>query len=387
MTADITLRGPGDVLAVLPYQLGYHPRDSVVVVSLHERQIGLVLRSDLPPDEHVAEVSGSLVGPVLRERAGSVIVIGFEEVAHRSTPMLLAVVEDLERSGVEVLDVQVVRAGRRYSPLCAQACCPPEGEPVPGPQDVPAVAEFVLRGRSPLRDRRQVDALVAPDPELVPGVADALAQRAARPGRVTDRRRRSARAWGMLLGEPGAMDDVVPSLSPHVVADLATGLADIPWRDGVIAWLAPGVLPLDVIDRHVVARLRRTMPRWGDMGAGLMADTSGRRVGWASHADVGLDTERHELMERLLGLCRAVPDSTADAAAAVCTLAASVSWSDGDGAVARAAIDRAVRLRPGYRLGYLLERVIDQGVRVGAARAGADRRTSGGRVDGLGWAG
>ena len=27
MTPDITLRGPGDIVSVLPYHLGYHPRD------------------------------------------------------------------------------------------------------------------------------------------------------------------------------------------------------------------------------------------------------------------------------------------------------------------------------------------------------------------------
>ena len=48
MTADITLRGPGDVVAILPYQLGYHPRDSVVVISLRGRRVGLVARSRPP---------------------------------------------------------------------------------------------------------------------------------------------------------------------------------------------------------------------------------------------------------------------------------------------------------------------------------------------------
>ncbi|MFL6153750.1 MAG: DUF4192 family protein, partial [Ornithinibacter sp.] len=46
MTADITLRGPGDVVAILPYQLGYHPHDSVVVISLKGKRVGLVARAD-----------------------------------------------------------------------------------------------------------------------------------------------------------------------------------------------------------------------------------------------------------------------------------------------------------------------------------------------------
>src|SRR5687767_12432116 len=42
------LRSPGDVVAVLPYQLGYHPDDSLVVVALRDRAVVLVERVDLP---------------------------------------------------------------------------------------------------------------------------------------------------------------------------------------------------------------------------------------------------------------------------------------------------------------------------------------------------
>ena len=41
----IRLGGPSDILAVLPYQLGFHPRDSLIVVSLHGTRMGLVQRS------------------------------------------------------------------------------------------------------------------------------------------------------------------------------------------------------------------------------------------------------------------------------------------------------------------------------------------------------
>ena len=120
MTADITLRGPGDVLAVLPYQLGYHPRSCVVAVSLRDRRVGLVARTDLPPPEHAGTVVDALVGPLLRDGATSVIVIGYEDEPEASQPSLLALVERLERAGVDVVDVVVVRDGRRYSPTCSE---------------------------------------------------------------------------------------------------------------------------------------------------------------------------------------------------------------------------------------------------------------------------
>ncbi|MGB7819365.1 MAG: DUF4192 domain-containing protein, partial [Ornithinibacter sp.] len=259
MTADITLRGPDDVLAVLPYQLGYHPRDSVVVVCLRDRLMGLVARADLPPDDRVLEATDALLGPVLRDRPQGAIVLGFEDREHASTPMLLAVVEGLERAGAEVLDVLVVRDARRYSPLCVEGCCPSDGVPVAEPAGVPAVAELVLAGRSPFPRREDIEALVQPDSLAADGVAEAVTRRHAHPGRITDRRRRAAAAWAVVLAEPS---EPGAGPSPREVADLATGLADIAWRDGVVAWLAPGVLPAGVLDSRVVQRLARTLPRW-----------------------------------------------------------------------------------------------------------------------------
>jgi len=74
--------------------------------------------------------------------------------------------------------------------------------------------------------------------------------------------------------------------------------------------------------------------------------------------------ERDDLLHRLLALCRSVPDECPDEAAAVCTVAAQVAWVGGDGAIARAAVERALRLVPGYRLAQLLERLVEIGLRL-----------------------
>ena len=268
MTADITLRGPGDILAVLPYQLGYQPRDSVVVVSLRGRQVGLVVRTDLPPENHVKRAVSALVGPLLRDGATSVFVVGYEDAVDASLPSLLAIVEQLERAGVDVVDVAVVRHGRRFSPICSDPCCPSEGVVLPDPADVPAVAEYVARGRSPLRLTcgRGEPRRAGPRP---------LRRRCGcrrDPFPAPRRRRRSAAAWEVLLSREvpevarvGA-DAWAPVITPDLVADAGAGLADIAWRDGLVAWLAPGVLPSGLLDRHVVALLRSSLPTWAGMG-------------------------------------------------------------------------------------------------------------------------
>ena len=259
MTADITLRGPGDVVGLLPYQLGYHPRDSVVAVSLRERRVGLVARADLPPHEHVDEVVSTLLGPLVRDGATSVIVVGYEDVPDASQPLLMALVEQLERAGIHVLDVPVVRDGRRYSATCSDSCCPPEGIALPDPADVPGVAEYVGMGRAPLRSRGAVHGLVEPEHWRCEGVSDAVSARS----RMRRLRRRSAVAWAKVLavGEAGSRPP-----DHTVVADLALGLADVPWRDGLIAWLAPTLLCADSIEGEVVQLLRSSLPTWAGMG-------------------------------------------------------------------------------------------------------------------------
>jgi hypothetical protein len=47
----------------------------------------------------------------------------------------------------------------------------------------------------------------------------------------------------------------------------------------------------------------------------------------------------------------------------VLTLLATYSWWHGDGALARVALDRALRCDPGYRLARLLELMLDEGIR------------------------
>ncbi len=352
------------MLAVLPYQLGYHPRNSVVLISLRGRRVGMVARTDLPPEKDAATVVDALLEPLLRDRATSVLVVGYEDEPEASQPALVALVEAVETAGLDVVDVVVVRGDRRYSPLCSDPCCPPDGTPLPDPADVPGVAELVARGRSPLSSREAVEMLVAPELSACEGVTEAVAARS----RMPRRRRRSAAAWRVLLRhrEPGEGERRAGGRvrsSPAVLADAVIGLADIPWRDGLVAWLAPGVLPVEVLDRSVVVLMRTELPTWGGMGV-AHRPSGPRGTSGAGRREAQHDQDRQELLQRLLRLCRSVPDDCGDEAAALCTVTAHVAWDCGDGAVARAAVDRALRLSPGYRLARLLAKLVDGGIRL-----------------------
>ncbi len=350
--APITLRGPRDVLAVLPYQLGYHPSDSVVVIALHGGQVGLVARADLPPAGQEEVAVAALLPPLLRDPPDVVMLVGYEDDPGSSLAVLSLLGAALDEAGVRLADAVVVRDGRWFGTTCDEQCCPPEGQRLPDPAEIPAVAAFVHAERAPLADRGDLAGLVAGDLDACAGVAAAVAALRAR--RAAGRPlRRPVRVWGRIA----AIGEDRMSVGDIAVADVAAAccsLRDLEWRDALIAWLAPGTMPLDGLGRDVVRAVRRTVPR---PPVTTVAST--------------------RLQARLAELCRRVPDECADEAAAVCTLAGCVMWSFGQGALAREAVDRALRLRPGHRLARLLERMLDLGVRPGEGFSDRTRAEAG----------
>ncbi|HYO17594.1 MAG TPA: DUF4192 domain-containing protein, partial [Dermatophilaceae bacterium] len=175
MTTTIRLNGPADVLTVLPYQLGFHPQDCLVVVSLRGSRMGLVQRIDLPPPEHVRDAVDAMIAPLLQDSPGAVLLIGFEEYEGESLAMLDEMGDACRARGVKVADRMVVRAGRWFDLDCLQKCCPPGGLLLPPPSEVPAVAEFVGREICPLPDRSALADLLEPNRPLLSPVVSRCA--------------------------------------------------------------------------------------------------------------------------------------------------------------------------------------------------------------------
>ena len=107
-------------------------------------------------------------------------------------------------------------------------------------------------------------------------------------------------------------------------------LYDIEFRDGLIAYLCPGTMPLDLVDNEI----RKVME--------------------------GLPPISEGAIERLVHFCASVPD---EHAAPPLTMLANYTWFLGDGALTRMALERALRCDPTYRLAQLLERMVDLGIR------------------------
>ncbi|HYO17855.1 MAG TPA: DUF4192 domain-containing protein [Dermatophilaceae bacterium] len=379
MTTTIRLNGPADVLTLLPYQLGFHPRQCLVAVSLRgsrSNRVGLVQRIDLPPSDHVGDAVDAMISPLLQDEPESVLLIGFEEHEGQSRAMLDDMGDACRAYGITVADRMVVRDGRWFDLDCVRSCCPPEGLPLPAPSEVPAVAEFVGREICPLPDRSALADLVEPNSPRLGRAVSRLAQEwlqlrhdAAGTGsaglpagqqepvtaerELHDFRASELAVWSRVLCDEDDAESI-RELPPQDLAMLAASLTDVDLRDGLIAWLCPGTLSLDLIDPVLSVQMSQALaePRvGGDLaGAGSMEQV--------------VSLQRFE--RRLCELSAALPDGWA---VPTLTVLASFSWWRGDGALTRIALDRALRVDPEYRLAQLLERMVDLAIRPERASA------------------
>ncbi|WP_328421917.1 DUF4192 domain-containing protein [Micromonospora sp. NBC_00389] len=312
----LAVRSPADLLAAVPYLLGFHPADSVVAVALRGRQIIFAARADLPdPSADPVERAQHLAGVIHRQGAEAATVVGYGP-PDRVTPSVDAVRAALTGAGLDVLDALRVTDGRWWSYLCAEAdCCPPEGRRY-DPAANPVTASAVFAGQVALPDRAALAAQVSP--------VDGPARDALRAATVRAERRLTE------LVEQAPASDLLGGRALRSAGVAAVREAQRRQRrgerldDDEVAWLSLLLTHLPIRD-HAWER------------------TDGRDRDIALWTDV---------------LRRAEPELTAAPGA----LLAFAAWRAGQGALAAVALERALSLHPDYSLALLLDDLLRRGV-------------------------
>jgi hypothetical protein len=166
MTAECTLKvsSPAELIAAVPYLIGFHPADSVAVIAMRGKKIIFAARYDLPGQElsdDVARADAAEVAAVVASQGVTgATVIGWGEPAG-VTPTVLRVADALSRASVPILDQLRVTDGRYWSYLCSdRGCCPPEGRPCL-PADSVIAASATYSGAVALPDRAALVAQIA----------------------------------------------------------------------------------------------------------------------------------------------------------------------------------------------------------------------------------
>ena len=142
-----TLTSPHDLLAAIPFLIGYHPQDSLVLVALKDEAVGMAMRVDIPVGVS-AEGYDLLASHFLRDGAdGAFIVAYVGEGAVDPENVLINTSAALVRAGIDIKESLIVRNNRFRSMICSDlTCCPPEGSVIPDLGSSRIAAEHVIAG-------------------------------------------------------------------------------------------------------------------------------------------------------------------------------------------------------------------------------------------------
>ncbi|HEY0542375.1 MAG TPA: DUF4192 domain-containing protein [Actinoallomurus sp.] len=305
----LRLRSPADVVCAIPYLIGFHPADSVVVLACDGTRGAYAVRLDLSASEALLE---HIAGLIAGQGPEAVILAGYGP-AGRVTPMISHVRDRLHHHGVRVREALRVSGDRFWSYLCTDtACCPPEGTRV----DVaasPVAAAAIASGMVALPDRGELERLVA--------WSGGAPMRQA-----TLRAEHRLAAWVSSDASevPGRMVREGVPLVRQLLEEACAGSA--PPGDEEVAWLAILLTNLRVRDEAWVRLREPDLERYMDL--------------W-----------RHVLTR--------VSEPYAAAPACLLSFAA---WRAGEGALANVALDRALTADPSYSMARLLQELFISGL-------------------------
>ncbi|MCW2818800.1 MAG: hypothetical protein JWR42_1587 [Marmoricola sp.] len=304
-------RNGTDLVAMVPVVIGFHPSDSVVLLTFGPAGRTFHARVDLPVvREEQAEVAEMLLAPVLLHGVGTVAVLIYTDDVEAAASQTEVLVSRLLEEGVGVVDVIRVGDERWWS----------VGEDGPGTAyDLGShrfTARHVFAGHRVHRDRAELaDTLVGTDD--VDATAVALAAT-----RFADHLTHAA------LG---------PDRTDGTAAVDVFLCTEARWLQRRLrAWVA-GQDPVGATDAGRLLVLASLVPTrdvaWAEID----------RAGSCAHVDLWSDLVRRAPRDLLPGAC---------------SLLAFAAWQRGDGALAWCAVDRCLEADPDYSMAHLVAELL-----------------------------
>lgn len=366
----VRMRSPGEIVSAVPFLLGFAPQDSLVLIALRDKRLGLTCRVDLADtanDEAVAMV----VAAVRRDEATSVVLVAFGTDRAETAPALVRMRRELLDAGLDIREELSVVQGRWFHAACPEArCCPSEGTPVVDHDHAPSTLALSAATGGYLSSREDIVAMCSPDRTLlVAAVRSEIDHLCASMHEGALSPDQSAADMLAVLGWSG---DDAPSAAQ--LARAASETLEPAMRDVWYAVVAPGMMRgtrPDLIEVH--QQVAATGRERGDLDdAGILVDGAAR----------------DRVLGRLLQWVRHLPDDRPEFVMGPLVIAAMARWCAGDGAYARVLVERAHALGiPPLGMLQTLTVLLEHGVRdpqfgwlaPDFAAARAPRARSGGR--------
>jgi len=126
-----TLRNRHELLATVPFLIGYHPSDSIVFIALREKSAGVAMRIDYPRDL-MPEQFQIIAEHLIDQHADEVVVVLYHPDRGEPAPKLIETIQDqLAIAKVPIAEMISVIDERWRSIFCTDvSCCPPDGTPL-----------------------------------------------------------------------------------------------------------------------------------------------------------------------------------------------------------------------------------------------------------------
>lgn len=303
-------RTPTDLIAVVPAVLGFHPQDSVVLLTFGPPGGAFHARVDLPVEAaEQAAVAGVLVDAVVANRVRRAAVLLYTddvEVALAQSQVLVGRLLDVEVDVIEVLRVD----DGRWHPV------PDDGSPGTAYEleTHPFTAQRVYDGQVVHRDREElVDSLVGTDEDDAVKVALA-----------------ATRYADLVAGSPEAGDPAHGFLR-----------TEARWLQRRIRSHVEDREPLAPVDAGRLLVLVSLLPTRDVAWAEITRECS------AGHVDLWRELVRRSPRDLLPGAS---------------SLLAFAAWQHGDGALAWCAVDRCLEVDPDYALAHCMAEVLTRAV-------------------------
>ncbi|MGH3655102.1 MAG: DUF4192 domain-containing protein [Micromonosporaceae bacterium] len=320
----LRLRTLTDLIAAVPYLIGFHPADSLVVIGFAGRAVVFAARIDLPGHGGgtVSTTAGYAVSLLERQTVHEAVLIGYGQPGD-AEPLMARCRVVMARAGMVLHDALWITGDRYRSLLCdVPECCPPDGMPFEVSSSEVAAAA-TLAGRVALPDRAAVESLIAPVGgaerraiALATARAEATLHLEFEASDLAAARRRLIRQGTQLLDSAVRRYPTGGRLDHHEVATLSVLLLLEAYTD--VAW------------RRVINDAGyRQVAMWSDL------------------------------------LRRVQPDLSAP----VATLLGYAAWRNGQGALARVATQRALTISPRYEPATLMYEILLTGVGPGVHSA------------------
>ena len=305
-----TVKTPHDLLAAVPFLIGYHPTDSLVLISVKSDSLEMAMRIDFP--KNPPEGSYQLLASHLkRDNSEGALIVAYEPANSLAGPEVLHNVADAVASlDIPIRELMLVRNNHWRSLLCSDdKCCPPEGNQIEEFVNSRIAAEQVASGKVlPFSDS----------------------------------------------------EGLTHSISATILAK------DLNWNAQVVGFrVDPDANNLNELQRDGAESILLLADFYSQTGFCKDYDLMARVLGRLSDIQVrdfalGCHTDQtiNSYWAMWRDLLRIAPPKFV---APVASVFASIAYENGEGALAHRALDRAIEDDPEYSLARLLRRVFSSG--------------------------